>query len=98
MSVRTNKAVACTPLPKHSVDTQSTQSGFQYAAPRTNLAKVKALAYWEGDHFSINKGDDVFIPLDFANQSWATRVLSCADIGDAFIMVPPEHIVAVRTP
>ena len=93
--LRTYKDVACTPFPAHSVEAQTTSSGFVHAQPRTNLARLTAVADHPG--LNIKKGDMVFVPLDYANAAWGKRKLSSVDIAPEFILVPVDNIVAALT-
>jgi hypothetical protein len=93
MPIRTVKDVACTPFAAHTVEAQTTASGFVHAQPRTNLSRLQALA----DHVGLNikKGDYIFVPLDFANSPWGKRKLTHADIAPDFILVPVDNVVAI---
>lgn len=93
MPIRTTKDVACSVFPTHTVEAQTTASGFVHAQPRTNLTRLQVLA----DHVGLllKKGDYVFVPLEYANQNFAKRKLTHVDIAPEFILVPVEHIIAV---
>ncbi len=94
MAYRTvNKDIACSRFPNHGVEAVKQASGFITTAPRTNLVPLSVLADYEP--LGLKVGDQVLVPLEFANAPWGKRVLKVEGIGE-FILVPADQAHLVK--
>lgn len=88
-----NKDIACSPFPTHAIEPAISKSGFITAAPRATMCALTVRA--EYMPLDLQRGDVVFVPLEFANSVWGKRRISVLGL-DEFILVPAEQVCVIQ--